>query len=334
MLNDELIYKYLNRQCSEEEYKQVLDWIHQSEANKEELFRLEALWIQGKSAKYGSKEHLDAKWQELLNRSEQTKKRKKTGNPVYLTLAKYAAIGLLFVVSAYLLINYTQSSVPQEEWISFVTQDAVEEISLPDGTKVWLNKNTSLKYKMTTGKPVICEVQLKGEGYFDVPKNKDRQFIVETQRMKINVLGTEFNVKALAGTTQEETSLIDGKIMVEGVNKDCLILSPGEQVTLDAQTSALNLKKINSSLQGCWRSGLFPFEQANIYEIARTLEQYYAVKIFISPNVDTTITYSGVLKQKDSIEKVLSLLSDAIQINYKIKDNRVYIDKRDTIIAD
>lgn len=331
MLNDELIYKYLNRQCSEDEYKQILDWINQSDDNKEELFRIEALWIQGKSAKYGNEEYLDAKWKELLNRTEQKNKKTKS---FYLTLIKYAAVVMVFIISGYLLINYTKSSAPQEEWISFVTQDAVEEISLPDGTKVWLNKNTSLKYKITTGKPVVCEVQLKGEGYFDVPKNKDRQFIVETQRMKINVLGTEFNVKALADATQEETSLIDGKIMVEGVNKDCLILSPGEQVTLDAQTSALNLKKINSSLQGCWRAGLFPFEQANIYEIARTLEQYYAVKIFISPNVDTTITYSGVLKQKDSIEKVLSLLSDAIQINYKIKDNRVYIDKRDTIIAD
>lgn len=332
MLNDELIYKYLNRQCSEEEYKQILDWVNQSEDNKNELFRLESMWLQGKSAKYEKEDLSDEKWNRLIEKKELRKA--KSTKTLYVTFSKYAAIGLLLILSAYMVKHYMQPTSPKDDWTCLKSGDSVKEIELPEGTKVWMNKNTTLKYKITSGEPTICEVQLKGEGYFDVPKNKGRQFIVQTQRMKINVLGTEFNVKALPGKTNEETSLIDGKILVEGVNKDCLILSPGEKVSVDNHSSELNVKKVNSGLQGCWRSGLFPFEQANIYDIAQTLEQYYNVKIFISPNVDTTITYSGVLKQKDSIEKVLTLLSDAIQINYKIKDNRVYIDKRDTITAD
>lgn len=325
MLNEELLWKYLNKECSEEEYAEILDWVNQSEDNKHKLFRMEEMWSMGKYVQYSQTKYLN-KARHRFDKKIKAKGAVSQKRKMLFNTMKYAAISVFVLGGALLAMNYLKPSEPDAEWIVLSSDKNVKECLLPDGTTVWLNKNTTLKYKFASAKQNTYEIFLEGEGFFDVPKNKQRQFIVNTDLMKIKVLGTEFNVKALPNSGLEETSLVDGRILVEGKSNDCYILSPGERAIVDKNSSKIVVESVNVKLEGFWREGMFPFESASIYDIAETLEQHYNVKIFISPNVDASNTYSGVLKQKDSIETVLSSLKNAIRISYKIKDQRVYID--------
>ena len=175
---------------------------------------------------------------------------------------------------------------------------------------------------LTTGK-----VYLDGEAYFEVARNHEKPFMVKSPAMDVRVLGTSFNIKCRPDNSFAETTLIEGEVEVKDKSdKGRITLLPGQKAVLNRVTGRMQVKQVDPKMEIVWHNDLIPFDKSSIFQIAAALERFYGVKIILSPDVDSTNTYSGVLKKKDNIESVLNSLRNSIPFNYKkVDDNNIFI---------
>ena len=181
---------------------------------------------------------------------------------------------------------------------------------LSDKTKVWLNSETKLKYPVTfiRGKTRIVEL-VYGEAYFDVSpssENKSAKFQVLNQSQLIEVLGTEFNLKAYKDDDNVYTTLVEGKIAINLNNGKKQDLSPDQQAKWNPNTNSLSLEKdVNVYNEISWKYGVFNFNGKPLKEIMKTISRWYDVEIvFLSKKVEET-EFVGVIRKNRSLEDIL-----------------------------
>ena len=198
-------------------------------------------------------------------------------------------------------------------------------LSLADGSRVWLNSDSRLTYPVAFSKD-SREVKLEGEAYFEVTKNRHKPFTVQSDAIRVRVLGTTFNLKSDKRCRIAEATLIEGEIEVKGNKEEGqIILTPGQRAELNKNNGRLTVKQVDAKLDAVWHDNLIPFQKADIFTITKALERFYDVKIILSPDIQTGKTYSGVLKRKSNIESVLKSLQNSIPIDYKIVGNNIFI---------
>ena len=198
---------------------------------------------------------------------------------------------------------------------------------LPDGTKVWLNKQSALKYPKEFDSDNRV-VEIEGEGYFEVTKNPHQPFIVESEVMSVKVLGTVFNFRIDKQQQRATVSLLEGKVKVVGNHDEGTIeLKPGQKACVDARLGNLTVSENDVYQDAMWHERKTAFSNANVSDIAKLLEKIYHIQVVVDPAIDQTNTYSGVIKEKETIDSVLDLLQNTLPIHYKVKGNRVYLIK-------
>lgn len=323
-LSDELTKKYLEGECSEADFIRINAWMKESEENTRKLFLMEEAYQTGRRNPLAEKkqmEQAEARLYQRLNRETAVQKKALSMR----NLIQYAAmVALVLMTGAGIGYWIHQSNLTQDRVVARAG-DTVKVIALPDGTKVWLNAAATLTYPRAFAKKER-NVHLEGEAYFEVAKNRQKPFIVDSESMRVRVLGTMFNFKSSPHCRLAEASLIEGEIEVKGNNDEgMIILIPGQKAELNKSTGRLLVKQVNARMDAVWHDGLIPFEKADIFAIAKTLERFYDMKIILSPDIEAGKTYSGVLKKKDKIESVLRSLSNTIPIHYKIEGNNVFI---------
>ena len=234
------------------------------------------------------------------------------------------------VIILTLTINYLYQEYKSENEIIAMNTVSVPagqrtNITLPDGTNVWLNARTTLQYPVTFSQKQRT-VFLKGEAYFEVTKNRHKPFTVQSDAIRVRVLGTTFNLKSDKRCRIAEATLIEGEIEVKGNKEEGqIILTPGQRAELNKNNGRLTVKQVDAKLDAVWHDNLIPFQKADIFTITKALERFYDVKIILSPDIQTGKTYSGVLKRKSNIESVLKSLQNSIPIDYKIVGNNIFI---------
>ena len=231
--------------------------------------------------------------------------------------------GLKYELSDSLSTRATDETV---EYNTLVVSRGGEYIlTLSDGTKVWLNSETELKYPVRfTGN--TREVSVKGEAYFEVTKNRHKPFTVQSDAMRVRVLGTTFNFKSDKNCRVAEATLIEGEIEVKGNKEEGqIILAPGQRAELNKKSGRLTVKQVDAKLDAVWHDNLIPFQKADIFTITKALERFYDVKIILSPDIRADKTYSGVLRRKSTIDSVLTSLQNSIPIDYKIVGSNIFI---------
>jgi ferric-dicitrate binding protein FerR (iron transport regulator) len=324
-LSDNTLKNFLAGECSEKELAEINTFIHESEENARRLFCMEELYRLGKNDASVTPERIDRAEKRLFKRIEQEEAQRSRRITIG-KWRKYAAMTLLVLFAGGGLGYWLRSADSCGDMIvESATGSAVKEILLPDGTKVWLNNGATIRY---AGKPGGKErnVYIDGEAYLEVVKDSQKPFIVQSDVMQVRVLGTTFNFKNDKTHKIAETTLIEGEIEIKGNNNEgMIVLTPGQRAELNKSTGRLTVRQVNARLDAVWRNDLIPFEQADLFTIIQTLERFYHVKIILSPNVRTDVTYSGVLKKKNTIESVLDLLKNAIPINYKIAGKNIFI---------
>ncbi|MEG2339973.1 MAG: FecR family protein [Odoribacter sp.] len=199
-------------------------------------------------------------------------------------------------------------------------------LQLSDGTRIFLNADSRLKYPETFKKD-CREVELSGEGYFEVTKDPKRPFFVKVGDTKICVLGTAFNVNAYKEIPEIKTTLISGKVNI--VYQDqTLELIPGEQSRFNKNDASLQKERVNVSLYTAWKDGLFKFEHENLEHIMMILERWYDIQVFFeSPHLKEYL-FSGDLKKYDTIEEHLKMLEMTTNIHFTIQDHSVFISNK------
>ena len=317
-LNEDIIIRYLENRCSEEDFVLINEWMKESDENAGELFRMEEIYQLGKFP--FEEENLVAKAERRLGRRLEQENQKRQEVFKLKSVLRYAAaiVGVIVLAAG---LAYWFRNKAEELVVASAAHGQVREMLLPDGTKVWLNQSSVLKYpRAFEGKE--RHVYLDGEAYFEVARNHEKPFTVKSQAMDVRVLGTSFNIKCRPDNSFAETTLVEGEVEVKDKSdKGRITLLPGQKAVLNRV-----VKQVDPKMEIVWHNDLIPFEKSSIFQIAAALERFYGVKIILSPDVDSTNTYSGVLKKKDNIESVLKSLRNSIPFNYKkVDDNNIFI---------
>lgn len=184
------------------------------------------------------------------------------------------------------------------------------QVRLPDGSKVWLNASSSLKYPIAfTGKE--RSVELNGEGYFEVAKNKQKPFVVHIQQRgveqgSVEVLGTHFNIKAYEDEPWQQTTLLEGAIAYRHHNKR-LDVHPGQQVYTDVRSDLTLMKMVDTEDIVAWVNGNFNFHNTPLTDIMRQLARWYEVDVVYKGTVQY-MEFDGIISRSNSLQKVLKVL--------------------------
>ncbi len=324
-LDEAIMAKFLMGECTEDELCRLNVWLKESSEHAHEFFKMEELYFLGKSDQWAEEEKVDKAERALFDRLKQEENSYKRKTLFRWML--YAAIfaGVFILLSASLYIYRAQKE--EKELVIVSAQDAVKKVQLPDGTKVWLNKYTVLKYpRQFSGKK--RNVYMDGEAYFEVKRDTEKPFVVRNEVVQVRVLGTVFNLKSEKMNKLAVATLIKGEIEVKGNHDEgMVVLSPGQKAELNGMAQRLVVKQVDTGTEN-WYSNEFVFEKADIYAIARTLEKSYGMKIILSPDIDVKKTYSGTLAKKGDVESVLKSIENTIPIKYKIVGNSVFISLR------
>jgi len=204
------------------------------------------------------------------------------------------------------------------------------QLTLPDGTKVWLNAETSLKYP-TVFNDAGREVQLTGEAYFEVAtavsNNKKIPFRVHTSSVDINVLGTHFNINAYADESDVKTTLVEGKVYVNATRNSAYstVLAPGEQASWQEAGSSMKLIKDADIEQVlAWKNGYFKFQGTELKSIMRQVGRWYDVEVVYENNVEKE-TFSGDMPRAKYASEVFNLLELTKTVKFNIDGKKVII---------
>lgn len=200
------------------------------------------------------------------------------------------------------------------------------KIVLPDGTRVWLNAGSSLRYPMAFDTKER-RVELKGEGYFEVQKvnsgNGKVPFYVETPTQIVQVLGTEFNISAYDDDQVVKTTLISGKVNVSDRSNNLQeTLNPGEQA-VQINGGAFKVTKVNTESSISWKNGNFMFEDMYLRDIMKQLCRWYNVEIDESQIPQTR--YNIFISRNETLQSVLNMLGSTGNLKFQLNNNRIKI---------
>lgn len=200
------------------------------------------------------------------------------------------------------------------------------QITLPDGTKVWLNAASSLKY------PAIFSqqerrVELTGEAYFEVAHNKSKPFTVQTVsngvNQEIQVLGTHFNINAYDDEASSRTTLLEGSVRVSllSAQKAVEVLKPGQQAVLD--NNKIKVAEVDTEEVIAWKSGFFQFNEADLRSITRQLSRWYNIEVVFEGKPSNDLFHFKISKNL-SLSQVLKIF-EANGINFKIEGRKLIV---------
>ncbi|WP_163514742.1 FecR family protein [Gelidibacter japonicus] len=204
-------------------------------------------------------------------------------------------------------------------------------VKLSDGTQVWLNSETQLKYPVSfiKGQPRNVEL-VYGEAYFDVSPSKlhnGATFSVTSKGQHVEVLGTEFNVKAYQDEDLTYTTLVEGMVMVATENQEGLKLKPGQQVVLNEMENTLVVSSVDVYGETSWRNGMFSFKNLALKDIMTVLSRWYDVDVAFKDKEAENIKFNGVLSKHQDLEKILTTIQNTGFINqFEIENKKVTIE--------
>jgi transmembrane sensor len=210
------------------------------------------------------------------------------------------------------------------------------QLTLPDGTKVWLNAASSITYPVAFNEKQR-KVKIAGEAYFEVSRNKEKPFIVDVDgKQLVEVLGTHFNINSYANEEAIKTTLLEGKVKVSAISgsrlstRDYRLLSPGEQAILGSVEGTTNYKlqttnNINIDNVMAWKNGLFEFDETDIQSVMRQMERWYDVEVVFEGAV--TQHFNGSISRQVNASKVLNMLEKTGGVRFSIEGKKVIVKK-------
>lgn len=306
----DILYRFFDGQATLKEEKQIKEWLDTSEENKKILLRARELF--DASILYGNEDT-----HSFVNQPIQHKKRK--------TWIEFAKIGVAVIVILLSGLWYLHVTEKEESGIQTISVPAGQHINitLPDGSNVWLNAGTTIQYPISFGKKERL-VKLDGEAYFDVAKNEDCPFIVETPKSKLEVLGTTFNVISYSNSNNYEVALIEGSVKVN-IGNETLTLAPQHKINIEDDKIKVTL--IDDYNLYRWKEGLICFNKESFDGIIQKLGKSYDVKLIIQNTKIKNILYTGKFRLTDGIDYALRVLQKDIKFKYDRDDENhvIYI---------
>ncbi len=200
-------------------------------------------------------------------------------------------------------------------------------LELSDGTRVWLNCDSELKYPVVFN-GATRKVSLKGEAFFDVSKSI-KPFIVQAMNMNIKVLGTRFNISAYSDDHSFQTTLTRGSLKVElsgtGNSGQSVLLQPGQQANFDKDLGELERVEVDTTLYTSWIDGYFRFQDKPLDEVMRSIARWYNIEVVYENNVDIKKRLTGKLYRLDNYTVITSMISKISGIKFDTEGTQVTV---------
>jgi len=322
-----LIIRHLEGDIGDKDLIVLLDWLDEDPANKKLFFEIKDIWDARQAGNISLPE--EALWKKSLLPTgklyEMPRWRK-----LAIHIGKYAAMIAVIVTISVLLQKKEPVELSNEivyHHISVQNGKQSQPVVLADGTRVWLNDSSSLKY------PELFDatqraVWLVGEAYFEVAENETHPFVVHTGMLDVKVLGTHFNVMAYASDPIVTTTLIEGKVELwigVGETVYAATLTPNQQAVYLKGENKVTLRTVNADLYAAWKDGYYKFNNTSFGEIAELIEKMYHVQITFIDESLRRIPYSGTFVQEQGVREMLEIIRNVKPFKYTIKENHITI---------
>ncbi len=344
------IVNYFSDKLAEDEAKIINNWLGKNKNNKLFFDQMSDVWQAGYFKTAVKDFDADKAWKEIQQQVQLSGKVKK---PVlWIEIIKIAAV---FVVALFLgglgyyFINTQNNKIKESNYVEYFSPLGSRSfVQLADGSKVWLNAGSTLKYKNSFG-TVNRELVLTGEAFFEVKKNETLPFIVKTSDMDIIALGTKFNVKAYSEEKTIETTLIEGSVKLESTNAKMqnVILKPNEKAVYTKKSQSVDLiqpkkqQNLNQEITIVkpkleiiesvetepiisWKDKRWVITNEKLGELAVKLERRYDVNLIFDNDLLKEYAFGGTLED-ETLEQILEVISLTSPIKYVIDGNTVYI---------
>jgi len=366
---EDLIYGYLNNELTEEETFRLIKWLEQDKSNKRLFDEISDLWVTTRATSanpgFNAREGF-SKFREKIKATD-NKKDNKIKTVWLKTIARYAAVILIAFSAGGAIFwfsgrNSTNTAVQSINKL-VVPLGSKAWFSLSDGTVVTLNAGSTLNVSKDYGINNRI-VRLDGEGYFNIAKDKNNPFVVQTPFLNIRALGTEFNIKAYSSDRTIETTLVSGSLQIEPVKEinqgQITVLKPNQKLTfykadssfttgsekkekeLIARPESVNkirtvpaarlvTEDVNVDPVTSWKENRWIFEQQSLSQIAVDLERKFDVQIIFNSERLKSYRFTGTILA-EPIEQVLLALSMTAPVTYKIRGRVVTLSENKDFI--
>ncbi|MDR1201436.1 MAG: FecR family protein [Tannerellaceae bacterium] len=327
MNSEDIISKYLSKSATEEEKEFLLQWLGKKEENRKQFKKAYDLWLYTNALLTDDTE-METALARLKERTSPTQKeRRYFSMPRFYFIRIAASILLLFATGyvGYQLGNHREPSAITMNHLLTGT-DGKGKYLLPDGSIVWLNASSVLKYPetFTGGKR---KVYLEGEALFEIKKDKKHPFFVEAGGLDIEVVGTRFLVNNYPQKSRIEAVLVNGSVKVSGdyfTGTKARILRPGELFTYNKQTKQAGLYKVDTDDYTNWIHPKLVFDKTNLAQVIINLQKWFDVEIVAMPELVRN-TYMSFTVRRESLEEVLTYMSLTAPVDYKWENDILYL---------
>ncbi len=200
------------------------------------------------------------------------------------------------------------------------------QLILPDGSKVWLNSLSSLRFPVVF-KDKTRRVELSGEGYFEIAKDRNKPFIVKVGGTEVEVLGTHFNIMAYKDELNNETTLLEGSVKVKSLaSSQSIVLIPGQQAQIQTGSSDLiKVKEVNTAEITAWKDGYFQFNREDIQSVMKDIVRWYDVEVVYEGDIPQE-QFVGRIRRSVTLSQVLKILEYS-KVNFRIDGRKIIIRK-------
>ena len=326
-MNEELLIRFLTHACTSKDMQKVDKWISQDKAKATWLFDMEEIWGLKKELEASDRKNIEkayARFKQNNALSHQSNRILLHKSMIFLKYAAIAIVVSLLGINLYKISHkpavYSELEIPKGQYLS---------LTLSDGTKVWLNSESKLKYPAEFNSDQRL-VTLEGEGYFEVTHNKKVPFIVESSLLKVKVLGTKFNMRAYKDEDRATVSLTEGSVEVESNDHVSLMrMRPNDKLSYDKKNGMNLSSNYNVDANISWTKGELEFEETRLEDICCQLERKFNVSINIKDNELKHEKFTCHYKEGVPIREILELLKETKRLDFTINENNIEIIKSD-----
>ncbi|MCG8306498.1 MAG: FecR domain-containing protein [Cytophagales bacterium] len=335
-MDQKIMDRFFKGQCTEEEMKEVMKWMHSDASTSYLSKRMEEFWDREDPSDVTESLSADRIAQRAINtifEPEQDLTDVVTGRTsgfiwkVAAAIVFFLAVGFLF---RQLITSDPEQPSVTEDVPLIIKQNPKgqkSKVFLPDGSTVWLNSESRLSYAKGF-RDHLRQVHLDGEAFFEVVRNAEQPFIVQTGKARIQVLGTKFNVNAYRQASGTAVSLVEGKVRVvmERANNgdNAMELSPGEAVLIRSGASDMSRFQFNPQEHIGWKDGVLYFNKDDLNTVISKLERWYGVDIKLRNDDRKVWSFTGEYKN-EYLENVLMNMSFTRDFDFEINNNEVII---------
>lgn len=302
-MEKELLHKFFAGAATLEEKEAIMHWMESDPGNKQFLLKERKLY------------------NAVLLHGEDKQVQQQAGRQQYFLrrgVARFLRVAAMIVV-AFGLGYFWQSEKTEGpiamQTISVPAGQCVN-VTLPDGSNIWLNAQTTIQYPVSFNKG-NRQVKLDGEAYFDVAKDSKRPFIVNTKECSVEVLGTKFNIDAYSSRDKFETVLMEGSVKVSMLDDPTQAVSLKPNNKVYRSNGKLLTQKVSNYERYRWKEGLICFVDEPFKVVMEDFEKFYGLTIVVNNQKVTQYLYTGKFKQTDGVDYALSLLQKNIHFTYQ-----------------